>query len=316
MQAVIQAITQVATGIVQLSLRPESDVALSDLTPGAHLDLHLPNGLIRQYSLLNPGPSDMLEVAVNLDPNSRGGSACVHHDLKAGDRIEISAPRNHFPLAKAAPHSIFIAGGIGITPIFAMVHHLAALGQSWTLYHCARSPERTPYMVELRHLAAQSGGTLVHIHDGIAGIAPLDIAAVVAAAPEGTHFYCCGPQPLMAAFDRATATLPPDHVHVEYFANATTPDAGAGEAFDLICARSGITIPVAAGMSILQALESQGLAPLCSCREGICGTCETAILQGEPDHRDLVLSPDERASNATMMICVSRAKSASLTLDL
>lgn len=314
MQAVIQAITSVATGIVQLSLMPADGAVIPVVKPGAHIDLYLPNGLVRQYSLLNHGPTDTLKVAVNLDPKSRGGSACVHRDLRPGDRIEIGLPRNNFPLVGSAPHSVFIAGGIGITPIYAMVHRLSELGQGWTLYHCARSPDRTPYMAELRSLAARGGGTLVHVHDGIAGIAPLDIPAVVAGAEPGAHFYCCGPKPLMEAFEAATAKLPAERVHVEYFANAAAQDEGYG--FELICARSNLTLQIPSGTSILQALEAQGIAPLCSCREGVCGTCETTILAGEADHRDLVLCPDERASNATMMICVSRAKSASLTLDI
>ncbi len=314
MQAIVQAVTPVASGIVQLSLKPDATLTAEDFGPGAHIDLHLPNGLIRQYSLLAPASSGLLEVAVNLDPKSRGGSAYVHQGLKPGDQIGISLPRNHFPLTETAPHSVLIAGGIGITPIYAMAHRLAEIGAGWTLYHCARTPDRTPYMAELRALAAKSGATFVHIHDGVAGVQPLDLAAVVAGAPAGAHFYCCGPEPLMAGFATATSRLPPERVHVEYFSNSAA-DA-QGEAFELICSRSGRTLQIPADRSILEALEAEGLAPLCSCREGVCGTCETAVLAGEPDHRDLVLTPDERASNATMMICVSRAKSASLTLDI
>lgn len=314
MQAVIEAIRPVATGIVQLSLKPEAASQTLEVTPGAHIDLHLPNGLVRQYSLINPAAGETLDVAVNLDPHSRGGSRCVHQDLKAGDRIEISPPRNNFPLDESAHQSIFIAGGIGITPILAMVRRLSELRRAWTLYHCARTPERTPFMAELRILAARVGASLVHVHDGMPGIAPLDIAAVVDAAQDDAQFYCCGPKPLMAAFEAATAKLPPARVHVEYFANDAV--RAKGHEFELVCARSGMTLTIPAGCSVLEALEARGMAPLCSCREGVCGTCETAILAGEADHRDLVLSPDERASNATMMICVSRAKTPSLTLDL
>ena len=161
MQTIVKAVTTVAAGIVQLSLKSADGAPLPEFGPGAHIDLHLPNGLIRQYSLLNAAHGDTLEVAVNLDPNSRGGSASVHRDLKPGDRIEIQGPRNHFPLAEDAPHSVLIAGGIGITPVHAMVHRLSELGRGWTLYHCARAPDRTPYMTELRALAARSGGMLV-----------------------------------------------------------------------------------------------------------------------------------------------------------
>lgn len=317
MQATVTSVVPVASGILQLSLTPDAGGPAGDAAPGAHIDLHLPNGLIRQYSLLGSSTAERFDVAVNLDPASRGGSAAVHQILKAGDRLVISAPRNHFPLCETAPHSVLVAGGIGVTPIHAMAHRLAELGRGWTLYHCARSPERTPYMAELRDLAARSGGTVVHIHDGIAGVRPLDLAAVVAGAPEGAHFYCCGPAPLMAAFGEATASLSADRVHVEYFAAPAAPaETPAAESFELVLARSGKVLQIPAERSILEMLEAEGIAPLCSCREGICGTCETAILAGEPDHRDLVLSPEERAANATMMICVSRARSASLTLDI
>jgi ferredoxin-NADP reductase len=313
-QVVVQEIRQVAAGIIQLTLRPVKPADLPTFTPGAHIDLHLPGGLIRQYSLLGSAPAGTLAVAVNLDPASRGGSAAVHRDLKAGDTITIDGPRNNFPLAEDAPHSVLIGGGIGITPLQSMACRLADLGRDWTLYHCARTPERTPFMGELRALATTAKATFVHVHDGVAGIAPLNIDAVVAAAPAGAHFYCCGPAPLMAAFAKATAGLPADRVHVEYFSNTAAKAPASG--FEVVLARAGKTLTVPAEKSILETLEAAGLAPLCSCREGICGTCETTILAGEPDHRDVVLSPDERASNATMMICVSRAKSASLTLDI
>ncbi|MFE0018648.1 PDR/VanB family oxidoreductase [Mesorhizobium sp. NPDC059054] len=314
MQVVIQAVVPVATGIVQLSLKPEAKDRPITVTPGAHIDLHLPNGLVRQYSLINSRASETLEVAVNLDPQSRGGSICVHKDLRQGDRIEIGQPRNHFPLNETAAHSVFIAGGIGVTPIFAMVERLAELGRSWMLFHCTRTPDRTPFAVELRDLATRSQGAVIHVHDGVPGIRPLDVTAVVQAASADTHFYCCGPKPLMTAFESATAGLPPHRVHVEYFSNDEAQHEGTE--FELICARSGLAVKIPVGHSILETLETMGLTPLCSCREGICGTCETAVLEGTPDHRDLVLTPDERASNTSMMICVSRAKSRSLTLDI
>lgn len=314
MQVIVQAISKVATGIIRLTLRPVTAGDVPAHTPGAHIDLHLPGGFTRQYSLLGRAAPGTLEIAVNLDPGSRGGSVAVHRDLKLGDIIAIDLPRNHFPLDENAPHSVLIGGGIGITPLHAMACRLAELGRGWTLYHCARTPDRTPFMAELRGLATAAGATLVHVHDGVPGIAPLNLAAVIDGAPEGAHFYCCGPAPLMAAFATATAALPSARVHVEYFSN--TAPRTEGEAFEVTCARSGTSLTVPADKSILETLEAAGMAPLCSCREGVCGTCETTVLAGEPDHRDLVLSPEERASNSTMMICISRAKSDSLTLDI
>ncbi|MGI6853799.1 PDR/VanB family oxidoreductase [Mesorhizobium sp. 1B3] len=314
MQANVQAIARIADGIVHIRLKPDTGQGAPESTPGSHIDLHLPNGLVRQYSLLTPQRGETIDIAVNLDPQSRGGSAYVHQVLKVGDKLEISHPRNHFPLTEHAEQSIFIAGGIGITPIHAMVHRLTKLGRRWVLYHCTRTPERTPFATELRELAAASQGSIIHVHDGVPGIRPLDVSAIIEAADETTHFYCCGPTPLMASFEAATANIPPHRVHVEYFVNEEAQ--AAGSEFELVCARSGKRVTIPSDRSILETLEAQGLAPLCSCREGTCGTCETAVLQGEPDHRDRVLTPDERASNSTMMICVSRAKGSSITLDI
>ncbi|WP_323037217.1 PDR/VanB family oxidoreductase [Pararhodobacter sp.] len=315
MQVVVQQITAPAEGLRSFKLVAHNGASLDRFTPGAHIDVAMPNGITRQYSLINQQGEDHYHICVNLDAASRGGSAFMHQTVAVGDTLEISAPKNLFPLVEDAPQTILIAGGIGITPIYAMVRRLAELKQPWRLYHCTRNVARTPFITELRDLAARSGGELVHVHDGIPGIRPLDVAEVVASSDPGTHFYCCGPTPLMNAFAQATAKLPQDRVHTEHFSNIVEVKADDA-AFDVILNRSGRKITVPKGISILQALEAEGLAVLCSCREGICGTCETTILAGEPDHRDKVLTPDERATNETMMICVSRAKSAELTLDI
>lgn len=316
MEVLVREISRPAEGIRGLTLVSTTGEALEPFTAGAHIDVSLPSGITRQYSLINDAGEGCYRVCVNLDANSRGGSAWLHETLAEGDTLTISAPRNNFPLVEDAAMSILIAGGIGITPILAMVRRLAALRRPWRLYHCTRTIARTPFAEELRAIAAQGGGEVVHIHDGIPGIRPLDIGAVVAAAPAATHFYCCGPAPLMDAFAAATADVPPANVHVEHFSNAHAAASADGPAFDVVCARSGTRVTVPAGMSILQALEVEGLAPLCSCREGICGTCETTVLDGDPDHRDMVLTPEERESNQTMMICVSRARGGELVLDI
>ncbi len=315
MHAIVKEIAAPAEGLRSFKLVSTNGAPLEPYTCGAHLDVMMPNGITRQYSLISRSGDDSYHICVNRDAASRGGSAYMHDTVAVGDTLQISAPRNHFPLDETAAMSILIAGGIGITPIYAMVVRLAELGRPWRLYHCTRNVARTPFIQELRDLAARSGGELVHVHDGIPGIRPLDIPAVVASAPKDTHFYCCGPTPLMDAFAKATASVAHHNVHTEHFANTVTPTDN-DTAFEVILARSGRKITVPKGTSILQALEASGLTPLCSCREGICGTCETTILAGVPDHRDAVLSLEERDANQTMMICVSRAKGAELTLDI
>lgn len=315
MHALVTEITTPAEGLRSFKLVSKSGAALEPFTCGAHIDVVMPNGFTRQYSLINRSGEDHYHICVNRDAASRGGSAYMHDTVAVGDMLEISAPKNHFPLTEDAPMSILIAGGIGITPIYAMVMRLAELNRPWRLYHCTRNVARTPFITELRDLAARSGGELVHVHDGIPGIRPLDVAAVIESAPKGTHFYCCGPAPLMDAFATATAQVAHHNVHTEHFSNTVQP-SDDDEAFEVILGRSGRRITVPKGTSILEALEADGLSVLCSCREGICGTCETTILAGEPDHRDAVLSLEERDANQTMMICVSRAKSAELTLDI
>lgn len=317
MRATVRQITQLAEGIRAFRLVGADGGPLPDFTPGAHIDVTLPGGLIRQYSLINAAGESHYRIAVNLDANSRGGSRCLHQDVAEGDVLEIGGPRNHFPLTEDAPLTVLIAGGIGITPLFAMAARLARLGRRWRLYHCTRTPARTPFVDELRALVRDHpGGEVIHLHDAVPGIRPLDMAAIATEAPAGTHFYACGPEPMLAAFLAATASRPPAMVHVERFAAVAPAPQGDDAAFDVICARSNLRVAVAPGQSILAALEAQGIAPLCSCREGICGTCETAILEGEPDHRDAVLTPEERAEGRTMMICVSRARGRELTLDL
>lgn len=315
MRVIVQEISELAKEIRGFKLVSESGEPLAAHTCGAHIDVTMPDGMVRQYSIVNQSGDDYYLIGVNLDQASRGGSSFMHNGLAQGDTLEISAPRNNFPLDEDAAMSILIAGGIGITPIYSMVRRLVELGRPWRLYHCTRNLERTPFVMELRSLAERSGGKLFHVHDGIPGIRPLDILEVVDHAPEGTHFYCCGPTPMMDAFVQVTTQVPPANLHIEHFKGTSVANDGDTD-FKVTCARSDLVVNVPKGTSILAALEAQGLSPLCSCREGICGTCETAILSGQPDHRDTVLTPDERESNLTMMICVSRAKEGELTLDI
>lgn len=312
----LRAMTWEAEGILGLELVPAAPGApLPAFTAGAHIDLHLPGGPVRSYSLLNdPAERHRWCVAVHRDPASRGGSRQVHEQLRPGQLLTVSPPRNHFPLDEGAPLSVLIAGGIGITPLLCMVRRLTALGRPWVLHHAARTRAHSAFGDELQALAAQGGGTLHRVFDQEPGGRMIDIAALVADLPDGAHVYCCGPAGMLAAFERATAGLPPERVHLEYFAAKDAPAASGG--FSVKLRRDGRTVPVPPGQSILDALAAIGAEPPWSCREGVCGTCEVRVLEGVPDHHDMVLSPAQRDANDRMMVCCSGAKSPLLVLDL
>lgn len=320
-QVLVRGIRIEAEQIRSFELCPVTGASLPAATAGAHIDVHLPNGLVRQYSLLNPGASDSYLIGVNRDPASRGGSSYLHEAVKVGDVLSISLPRNNFPLREGVAHSVLIAGGIGITPIFSMVQRLNQLGRPWTLYYCTRTEARAAFLHELKVLAAAAqGGHLHAIFDQVPGNQMLNLAELVqrseAEHAAGAHFYCCGPGMLLQGFEQATAAIPAERVHVEYFGAPVMAAGALAKTFSVTLARSGQTFQIPADKSILEVLLSNGVSVLSSCREGVCGSCETAVLAGEPEHRDAVLSAAERAGNRTMMLCVSRCKGASLTLDL
>jgi vanillate O-demethylase ferredoxin subunit len=307
----VKSITYEAEDIISLDLRPVAARTLPPFTAGSHIELHLRNGLSRSYSLMNPQHErHRYCVAVQNDPAGRGGSRFIHEAVRAGEIIRIGPPRNNFALIEAAPVSVLIAGGIGITPIWCMLQRLAGLGRPWQLHYAVRSRRRAAF---LDAIPALNGN--VHLHfDDESGGAFIDLDAVVQRAAAGSHLYCCGPLPMLAAFERATAGLPPETVHVEYFAAKEPVDASGG--FDVVLARSGRTVFVPEHSTILDALLAAGVTVEHSCLEGVCGTCETKVLEGVPDHRDVVLSAQERAGNRTMMICCSGSKSGRLVLDL
>ncbi len=312
----VRAVTWEADGILGYELIDAvPGKALPRFDAGAHVDLHLGNGLVRSYSLLNdPAQTHRYCIAVNRDPASRGGSAWVHERLHAGQLIAVDAPRNHFPLAEDAAHSVFIAGGIGITPILSMIRRLAALGRRWSLHYAARTQAGCAFVPTLGALAAASHAPLDIRFDAEPGGRMLDLRAIVDALPPGAHVYCCGPAPMLAAFEAATAGLARERVHLEYFGATQAPATGGG--FEVRLARRGCAVAVRDGQSILDALIAAGVEPPHACREGICGTCEVGVLEGTPDHRDLVLSDAEHAANDRMMICCSGSLTPSLVLDL
>lgn len=288
---------------------------LEPFTAGAHIDLHLPNGMIRSYSLVNdPSERHRYVIAVNKDAAGRGGSVFVHDALRAGDVIAVSRPRNNFGLDENVAHSILIAGGIGITPLLSMIRRLDALGRSWELFYAARTRLAAAFLDELRNLPSQPRDNLHLNFDDEPSGRMFDLREIVTSARRGAHFYCCGPVPMLEAFEAATRDRPAETVHVEYFKAKEKPASEGG--FEVRLARSERTIRVEAGQTILTALLDAGIMANYACTEGVCGTCETRVIDGIPDHRDLFLSKEEQATNKTMMICCSGSKSGTLVLDL
>ncbi len=310
-QARVISITREAEGINSYELQDRAGRELVPFTAGAHVDLHLPNGLIRSYSLVNP-PRERHRyvIAVNRDAASRGGSRFIHEHLRVGDAIAVGTPRNNFALDENAAHSVLVAGGIGITPLWCMTRRLEELGRSWALYYSARTRRHAAFAEPLRRFGAR-----VHWNfDREPGGAMLDLAKIVRAAPPDAHLYCCGPLAMLDAFERATAARAPHLVHVESFA-PREPAATRG-GFTVVLARTERSFTVPIGKTILETLLDEGIEVQHSCTQGVCGSCETAVLEGVPDHRDLVLSREEHARNRTMMLCCSGSRSPRLVLDL
>jgi vanillate O-demethylase ferredoxin subunit len=311
----VKRITYEAESINSYELVALAGADLAAFTAGSHIDLHLSNGMIRSYSLVNdPSERHRYVIAVNKDAASRGGSSFVHETLRAGHAVTISHPRNNFTLHENAGHSILIAGGIGITPLLSMIRRLETLGRSWELFYAARTRLAAAFLDELNGLRPQQGANLHLNFDQEPSGRMFDLSDIVGNARPDAHLYCCGPVPMLEAFEAATRDRPADHVHVEYFKAREKPAVEGG--FEVRLAQSKRTIQVEAGKTILTALLDAGIAVNYACTEGVCGTCETRVIEGVPDHRDLFLSREEQATNKTMMICCSGSKSGTLVLDL
>lgn len=305
-----------ADTVLSVELETLDGSNLPQAGPGSHVDLDLGEGLRRSYSLVRElSGSSSCTVAIHRDPASRGGSAYVHETLRVGDRISISRPRNNFPLDDAAELSVLIAGGIGITPILAMIRHLTDTGRSWKLHYAARKRSAAAFRDVIAACLGESGATATaHYHfDDEQGGALIDMKAILAANP-GAHFYCCGPEPMLAAYEEAMREVPREKVHVEYF--SASEEAARDGGFDLVLRRSGKTFRVEPGQTILDVLIANKISVPFSCTEGVCGTCETRVIEGKPDHRDMVLTDEERATGETMMVCCSGSKGGRLVLDL
>jgi ferredoxin-NADP reductase/nitrite reductase/ring-hydroxylating ferredoxin subunit len=286
---------------------------LPTFQPGAHIDLHLPNGLVRQYSIINgPGEQSSYVIGVKRETNSRGGSVGIHETLRVGDVVAISEPRNNFPLRRDATHTILVAGGIGVTPMLAMARALARQRLSYEMHVFARSAEHLPFAVELAAL-----GEPVRLHLGLDPAETGDALAAIAASPGfARHLYICGPGPMLerARELAATAGWADEAVHFEYFRNDRPIDDSSGFIVDL--ARSALTLDVPAGRSLLEVLRENGVAAASSCEQGACGTCLTRVLEGVPEHQDVYLNESEKRSNTVMLTCVSRARTPRLVLDI
>lgn len=299
----------------ELVLMDEDGRELPPVEAGAHLDLYLPNGLVRQYSIIDRcQEGQAYRIAVLRDPKSRGGSSSVAKEVKPGQRLVIAGPRNHFPLDLSARDYVLVAGGIGITPVFPMARRLAAEGKCFVVNYLVRSRERAAYLDEIEE--ADWGGRLLLHADEEKGVP--DIAAIVGDAAPGKQVYVCGPGGLIDAVLAATEDWPQGQVHFERFAGVQ-PTGGESEtvsSFEVELAQTGKTVVVGPDESILEAVEKVGVTVDAVCREGVCGSCMVDILEGEVDHRDVVQTPAEQASNEMMCVCVSRAKGSRIVLDL
>lgn len=308
MDLVVRAMTLAADDVLLLDLVDPEGGLLPAWTPGAHVDLGLPD-TVRQYSLCgDPDDRDRYQVAVLREALSRGGSSYVHEELRPGDVVEVGGPRNHFALEPAEDY-LFIAGGIGITPILAMVREARAAGATWRLVYGGRTRSTMSFLDEL-----DGYGDAVHLQPQDE-LGPIDVATLLAGPGAGTAIYCCGPNGLIEAVEAACAAWPEGALHTERFV-AKDLSGLPSNPVAVHCARSGLDLDVPASSSILDALEAAGLSVANACRDGVCGSCDLKVLAGVPDHRDSYRSPQELDDTVGLAVCVSRAKTPSLVLDI
>ncbi len=309
----VTAVAPLATGIVGFELRAAGRGPLPEFAPGAHIPVRTPAGAVRRYSLCNaPHEMDRYEIAVKRDAAGRGGSISMTDDLRVGARLPVAAPRNEFALHPRAKRYLFIAGGIGITPIMGMMRHLAATdGPPFALHYCTRNPAHTAFAAALAE-PAFADRVALH-HDDADTARAFDFWPLLERPVPGTHVYCCGPRALMDAVRDMSGHWPGGSVHFESF-GVDSALRRSDRPFAVTLARSGTRVDVAAGQSLLEALRAHGVAVRSSCEAGSCGSCRTTLLAGEAEHRDFVLGEDEQATQ--IMVCVSRARGDELVLDL
>jgi ferredoxin-NADP reductase len=311
---VVEKKESLAEGVVQLTFRAADGAALPAWTPGAHVDLVLAPELTRQYSLCSdPAERSILQVAVLREQAGRGGSAHVHDVLAEGEKVRVLGPRNHFALEPARRY-LFVAGGIGITPIMPMIAEIEARGGNWRLVYGGRTRDSMAFaeLLERRH----PGKVSVQPQDEVGLLNLAELLARPGETAEDLAVYCCGPAGLLAAVEERCAAWPTGALHLERFAPKAGATDGPAESFEVELATSGTVVTVPADRSILDVVEEHGIQVLSSCREGTCGTCEVGVLDGTPDHRDSLLTPEEQEAGETMMICVSRSRSPRLVIEL
>lgn len=299
--------------ICSFELVSSEDHPLPAASAGSHLDLLLPGGLRRSYSLLDDGrAAGCYRIAVKREPQSRGGSAWLHDHARVGHTLQAHAPGDDFALCEDAPESILIGGGIGITPLIAMARRLTDLQRPWALHYAVRSPDQAAYLLALETLASQAGGALRTYYSD--DFDRMDVAEIVRASGPQAHLYCCGPASLIDDFVAACQSRAPDHVHYERFAARQAASMEGG--FEVQLARSGKTMVVAPGRTILDTVLNAGVDIPYACSQGVCGTCRTGVISGTPDHRDECLTEAERSANDCIIPCCSGSHSGLLVLDL
>jgi ferredoxin-NADP reductase len=311
-EIVVRETRREADGVLSLLLGEPDGGQLPAWDPGAHIDLVLGEQLARQYSLCGRRADPRVwQVAVLREPQSRGGSATVHDHVRPGQRLRTRGPRNSFPLVEARDH-LLIAGGIGVTPLLSMAEALHERGASWRMLYGGRRRTSMAFVDRLLSLAVDRLTVWPEDELGLP-----DVAGWLGPPRERTAIYCCGPEPLVHAVEVLCSAWPEGALHVERFRGISplAPEGGQSS-FEVIAASTGVTVRVHEGQSIAQALEEHGIYVPISCGEGTCGTCETAVLEGVPEHRDVVLTEEELQSNTKMMVCCSRARTSRLVLDI
>src|ERR1700722_680242 len=312
----VRSVTYQAEGVLSYELVDPAGEQLPSFEAGAHIDVRIPGGFSRRYSLCDaPGNVDHYRIAVLNVAGGRGGSKAMHEAVQAGSLIEVSAPPNFFPLDERGSHSILLAGGIGVTPLLAMMERLHNQKRSYEFHYCTRTPTHTAFAERLAPHVEQG---IVHIHhDGGDPRNGLDVTALLRERQEGSHVYFCGPSGFMSAVRSAVAHWPKDSVHFEYFTSEVPADRVNGVengVTEVVLNRSQRSIAVAPSQTILEALRAAGVEAETSCESGVCGTCKTKYLQGKPEHNDYLLSDEEHETQ--VLICCARVETGPLVLDL
>ena len=314
--AIVKSITWEAEGVISIELHPAPGSSeFVNFEPGSHIDLNLPNGLVRSYSLLNDSrESHRYVVAVLKDAKSRGGSKFIHEQLHVGTTLQISKPRNNFPLESSGEKKVLVAGGIGVTPILGMLRYLRAHDAEVDFIYCARSRKQAAFLADIEALTNHRIHLQCHFDDEMNR--PPDLKKLLVGYSGDTHLYCCGPVPMLTAFEDACNHHAYENFHIERFSIKEPVSTDMKSGYTIELKKSGKFIAVAAGQSVLDALLAEGLNPEHSCREGLCGACETRVLCGEVEHLDSILTKKEQIANKSMMICVSHGKGDVLVLDI